>query len=208
MIEHKRGRCGVHDHAIFVPHCSTFLEYESGVQPRWVEVAREVALVRRVLVRRSPNHQGTRATPPHRNERPAHKRRPKATGAVVPDPSGSCGPRERTSTCVSPPRMQRDRSSDVSAIPLPVECSGDRAASKAVQPADLLRYLVRLGSPLVVLSWLADPERRLRQRVPAEGEDNDVALLIAVHDGGGIERGDDATAHLQEACASARQFGS
>ena len=40
VIEHKRGRCGVHDHAIFVPHCSTFLQYDSGVYPRWVEVAR------------------------------------------------------------------------------------------------------------------------------------------------------------------------
>lgn len=37
----------------------------------------------------------------------AHKRPPEATGAAVPDPSGSCGPRERTSTCVSPPRLTR-----------------------------------------------------------------------------------------------------
>ena len=51
----------------------------------------------------APNHQATHATPPDRNERP----RPQASAAghwrSRPDPSGSCGPRERTNTCVSPP---------------------------------------------------------------------------------------------------------
>lgn len=43
-------------------------------------------MIRRVLVRRSPNDQGTRAIPPHRTERPRHKRRLKATGAAGPEP--------------------------------------------------------------------------------------------------------------------------
>lgn len=62
-------------------------------------------MVRRVRVRRSPNHQGRAQHLFSATNDPARKRQPKSTGAAVPDPSASCGPRERTSTCVSPPQI-------------------------------------------------------------------------------------------------------
>lgn len=50
----------------------------------------------------APNHQATHATPPDRNERPRHHASAAGHWHSPPDPSGSCGPRERTNTCVSP----------------------------------------------------------------------------------------------------------
>jgi hypothetical protein len=51
-------------------------------------------LVRRLLVRRSPSHQGTRTTPLIATNDHAHKRRPKATGAGVPNPQAVRAVRE------------------------------------------------------------------------------------------------------------------
>jgi len=84
----------------------------------------------------APNHQAKHATPPDRHERP----RPQASAAghwrSRPDPSGSCGPRERTNTCVSPPSVGQYR----------VHC--DSGAQDPTSPAD--QRMPSLGGSVIL----------------------------------------------------------